>query len=38
MFHLCEEVPDGIRESEDNRIYCGTLSEAHAGGKDRLTK
>ena len=38
VFHLCEDVPDVNRESEDNTIYSGTVAEAHEDGKDRLTK
>lgn len=38
VFHLCEAVPDVNRESQDGTIYEGTVAEAHAAGKDRLTK
>ncbi len=38
VFHLCEDVPDVNRESQDNTIYSGTVAEAHDDGKDRLTK
>jgi hypothetical protein len=38
VFHLCEDVPDVNRESQDNTIYSGTVAEAHEDGKDRLTK
>jgi len=38
VFHLCAEVPDVNRESADGTIYTGTVAEAHAAGKDRLTQ
>ena len=38
VFHLCEDVPDVQRDSKDGRIFVGTVAEAHAAGKDRLTK
>ena len=38
VFHLCEDVSAVNRESSDNTIYSGTVAEAHADGKDRLTK
>lgn len=38
VFHLCEAVPDVNRESKDGTIYQGTVAEAHAAGKDRLTQ
>lgn len=38
VFHLCEDVPDVQRESADGTIYVGTVAEAHAAGKERLTK
>ena len=37
VFHVCAEVPDVNRESQDGTIYEGTVAEAHAFGKDRLT-
>ena len=37
VFHICNEVSDLQRESKDNKIYEGTVAEAHAAGKDRLT-
>lgn len=38
VFHVCADVPDVNKESKDNQIYEGTVAEAHAAGKDRLTK
>lgn len=38
VFHLCADVPDVNRESADGTIYTGTVADAHAAGKDRLTK
>ncbi|MGF3055572.1 hypothetical protein [Microbacterium sp. YY-01] len=38
VFHVCEAVPDVNKESADGQIYVGTVAEAHAEGKDRLTK
>ncbi len=38
VFHLCEEVPDVNRESQDNTIHEGTVAQAHEDGMDRLTK
>lgn len=38
VFHVCEEVSDVKRESKDGQIYVGTVADAHAAGKDRLTK
>lgn len=38
VFHVCEAVPDVNKESKDNQIYAGTVADAHADGKDRLTK
>lgn len=37
VFHLCEEASAVNLESEDNQIYSGTVADAHADGKDRLT-
>ncbi len=37
VFHVCEEVPDVNKESKDGTIYQGTVAQAHAAGKDRLT-
>ncbi|QAY73699.1 hypothetical protein ET445_10425 [Agromyces protaetiae] len=36
VFHVCEEVPDVNKESQDGTIYSGTVADAHAAGKDRL--
>lgn len=38
VFHLCDKVSAVNRESKDGQIYEGTVAEAHAAGKDRLTK
>lgn len=38
VFHLCDSVSDVQRESQDGKIYEGTVAEAHAAGKERLTK
>lgn len=37
VFHLCEEVSAVNLESKDNTIYSGTVADAHAAGKSRLT-
>lgn len=37
VFHLCEKVSAVNLESKDNTIYSGTVAEAHAAGKERLT-
>lgn len=37
VYHLCEKVSDLQYESKDNTIYSGTVAQAHANGKDRLT-
>lgn len=37
VFHVCEAVPDVNKESKDGQIYTGTVADAHADGKDRLT-
>lgn len=37
VFHLCSEVSAVNLESKDNQIYEGTVAEAHAAGKERLT-
>lgn len=37
VFHLCEKVSAVNRTSKDNTIYSGTVADAHAAGKDRLT-
>ncbi|WP_109470935.1 hypothetical protein [Ornithinimicrobium cavernae] len=38
VFHLCEDASAVNLESKDNTIYSGTVAEAHAAGKSRLTK
>jgi hypothetical protein len=38
VFHLCEDASAVNLESKDNKIYSGTVADAHADGKDRLTK
>lgn len=37
VFHVCADVPDVNKESQDNQIYTGTVAQAHAEGKERLT-
>lgn len=37
VFHVCDAVPDVNKESKDGQIYTGTVADAHADGKDRLT-
>lgn len=37
VFHLCDEASAVNLESKDNKIYSGTVADAHAAGKDRLT-
>lgn len=37
VFHLCSDVSAVNLESKDNTIYSGTVAEAHAAGKERLT-
>lgn len=37
VYHLCEKASDLQRESKDSTIYSGTVAQAHANGKDRLT-
>jgi len=37
VYHLCEEASDVQRESQDGIIYSGTVGDAHADGKERLT-
>lgn len=36
VFHVCQDVPDVNRESQDGEIHVGTVADAHAAGKDRL--
>ncbi len=38
VFHLCDEASAVNLESADNTIYSGTVADAHAAGKERLTK
>ena len=38
VFHLCEDASAVNLESKDDKIYSGTVADAHADGKDRLTK
>lgn len=37
VFHLCEDASAVNLDSEDNTIYSGTVADAHAAGKARLT-
>jgi len=37
VYHLCEDASAVNLESQDNTIYSGTVAEAHAAGKERLT-
>jgi hypothetical protein len=37
VFHLCEDASAVNLKSKDNQIYSGTVADAHADGKDRLT-
>ena len=37
VFHLCEDASAVNLKSKDNTIYSGTVADAHAAGKDRLT-
>lgn len=37
VYHLCEGASAVNLESADNTIYSGTVADAHAAGKDRLT-
>ncbi|MFI5425736.1 hypothetical protein [Aeromicrobium sp. UC242_57] len=37
VFHLCEKVSAVNLKSKDNTIYSGTVADAHAAGKERLT-
>lgn len=38
VFHLCADASAVNLESKDNQIYEGTVADAHAAGKERLTK
>ena len=37
VFHLCSDVSAVNMKSADGKIYEGTVAEAHAAGKERLT-
>ena len=37
VFHLCADASAVNLQSKDNQIYSGTVAEAHAAGKSRLT-
>jgi hypothetical protein len=37
VFHLCDAASAVNLESKDNTIYSGTVADAHAAGKERLT-
>ena len=37
VFHLCEQASAVNKESKDNQILTGTVAQAHADGKPRLT-
>jgi hypothetical protein len=37
VFHLCSDASAVNLESKDNTIYSGTVADAHAAGKSRLT-
>ena len=37
VYHLCDAASDLQLESKDNKIYSGTVGDAHAAGKSRLT-
>ena len=37
VFHLCDAASAVNQESKDNTIYSGTVADAHAAGKERLT-
>lgn len=37
VYHLCQDASAVNLESKDNTIYSGTVAEAHAAGKQRLT-
>jgi len=38
VYHLCEDASAVNQTSQDNTIYSGTVGDAHAAGKTRLTK
>jgi hypothetical protein len=37
VYHLCQQASAVNETSKDNTIYSGTVGDAHANGKDRLT-
>jgi hypothetical protein len=37
VYHLCQSASAVNQQSKDNTIYSGTVGDAHAAGKDRLT-
>jgi hypothetical protein len=37
VYHLCQTVSDLQQESKDNTIYSGSVADAHAASKNRLT-
>lgn len=37
VYHLCSQVSEVNLKSKDDKIYSGTVAEAHAAGKTRLT-
>ncbi|MES2169425.1 MAG: hypothetical protein V4479_01700 [Actinomycetota bacterium] len=37
VYHLCEAASAVNQTSKDNQIYAGTVAEAHAAGKQRMT-
>jgi phosphotransferase system glucose/maltose/N-acetylglucosamine-specific IIC component len=37
VYHLCQGASDLQRESKDMTVYSGTVADAHAAGKERLT-
>jgi hypothetical protein len=37
VYHLCEDASAVNLESANNTIYSGTVGDAHAAGKERLT-
>lgn len=37
VYHLCQAASALQHESKDNTIYSGSVADAHAAGKDRLT-
>ena len=37
VYHLCQAASALQHESQDNTIYSGSVADAHAAGKDRLT-